>query len=152
MIKCCLKCCICCLWCLEKLLKFLNQNAYTIIGQSLSSVLCRLTFDLRRIFQQIMKQCSLVSFLTIPSESWISSRSLFPIFFHPTLPTESQHSCFLALLITQVLQAVCTIFFRIFLYPYCACCYFWISANQLICFDFLIMHQSFHLVKWIVMW
>lgn len=30
--KCCLKSCICCLWCLEKLLKFLNQNAYTIIA------------------------------------------------------------------------------------------------------------------------
>lgn len=30
--KCCLRCCICCLWCLEKVLKFLNQNAYTIIA------------------------------------------------------------------------------------------------------------------------
>lgn len=30
--KCCLKCCICCLWCLEKCMKYLNQNAYTIIG------------------------------------------------------------------------------------------------------------------------
>ena len=30
--KACLKCCICCLWCLEKLLKFLNQNAYTIVS------------------------------------------------------------------------------------------------------------------------
>lgn len=30
--KCCLRCCICCLWCLEKILKFLNQNAYTIIA------------------------------------------------------------------------------------------------------------------------
>ncbi|XP_013403883.1 choline transporter-like protein 1 isoform X2 [Lingula anatina] len=28
----CLKCCICCLWCLEKCLKFLNQNAYTIVA------------------------------------------------------------------------------------------------------------------------
>ncbi|WAR22764.1 CTL1L-like protein [Mya arenaria] len=26
----CMKCCICCLWCLEKCLKYLNQNAYTI--------------------------------------------------------------------------------------------------------------------------
>ena len=31
--KCCLKCCICCLWCLEKILKYINQNAYTIIGE-----------------------------------------------------------------------------------------------------------------------
>ncbi|KAK2159127.1 hypothetical protein NP493_1746g00015 [Ridgeia piscesae] len=30
--KCCLKCCICCLWCLEKFLKYLNLNAYTIIA------------------------------------------------------------------------------------------------------------------------
>ncbi|ESO00101.1 hypothetical protein HELRODRAFT_192732 [Helobdella robusta] len=30
--RCCLKCCICCLWCLEKVLKFLHQNAYTIIA------------------------------------------------------------------------------------------------------------------------
>jgi len=30
--KCCLKCCLCCLWCLERLLKFINQNAYTIIA------------------------------------------------------------------------------------------------------------------------
>ena len=30
--QCCLKCCICCLWCLEKCMKYLNQNAYTIIG------------------------------------------------------------------------------------------------------------------------
>jgi len=30
--KCCLKCCICCLWCLERILKFINQNAYTIIA------------------------------------------------------------------------------------------------------------------------
>lgn len=30
--KCCLRCCICCLWCLEKVLKYLNQNAYTIIA------------------------------------------------------------------------------------------------------------------------
>ncbi len=31
--QCCLKCCICCLWCLEQCLKFLNQNAYTIVGR-----------------------------------------------------------------------------------------------------------------------
>jgi solute carrier family 44 protein 1 (choline transporter-like protein) len=30
--QCCLKCCICCLWCLEQFLKFLNQNAYTVIA------------------------------------------------------------------------------------------------------------------------
>ncbi|KAK3090735.1 hypothetical protein FSP39_014173, partial [Pinctada imbricata] len=30
--KYCLKCCICCLWCLEKCLKYLNQNAYTVIA------------------------------------------------------------------------------------------------------------------------
>lgn len=30
--KCCIKCCICCLWCLEKALKFLNANAYTVIA------------------------------------------------------------------------------------------------------------------------
>ncbi|KAK2149879.1 hypothetical protein LSH36_433g03003 [Paralvinella palmiformis] len=30
--KCCAKCCICCLWCLEKVLKFINQNAYTLIA------------------------------------------------------------------------------------------------------------------------
>ncbi|KAH3695270.1 choline transporter-like protein 1 isoform X1 [Dreissena polymorpha] len=30
--KYCMKCCICCLWCLEKCLKYLNQNAYTIIA------------------------------------------------------------------------------------------------------------------------
>ncbi|XP_076082252.1 choline transporter-like protein 1 isoform X2 [Mytilus galloprovincialis] len=28
----CLKCCICCLCCLEKCLKFLNQNAYTVVA------------------------------------------------------------------------------------------------------------------------
>ncbi|XP_060578387.1 choline transporter-like protein 1 isoform X1 [Ruditapes philippinarum] len=28
----CMKCCICCLWCLEKCLKYLNQNAYTIVA------------------------------------------------------------------------------------------------------------------------
>ncbi|CAH1775579.1 unnamed protein product, partial [Owenia fusiformis] len=28
----CMKCCICCLWCLEKCLKYLNQNAYTVIA------------------------------------------------------------------------------------------------------------------------
>ncbi|OWF34929.1 Choline transporter-like protein 1 [Mizuhopecten yessoensis] len=28
----CLKCCICCLWCLEKCLKYLNQNAYTVVA------------------------------------------------------------------------------------------------------------------------
>ncbi|XP_061168216.1 choline transporter-like protein 1 isoform X1 [Saccostrea echinata] len=27
-----MKCCICCLWCLEKCLKYLNQNAYTVIA------------------------------------------------------------------------------------------------------------------------
>ncbi|XP_048758552.1 choline transporter-like protein 1 isoform X1 [Ostrea edulis] len=27
-----LKCCICCLWCLEKCLKYLNQNAYTVVA------------------------------------------------------------------------------------------------------------------------
>ena len=30
--KFCPKCCICCLWCLEKCMKYLSQNAYTIIG------------------------------------------------------------------------------------------------------------------------
>jgi len=30
--KLCIKCCICCLWCLEKALKFLNANAYTVIA------------------------------------------------------------------------------------------------------------------------
>ncbi|GAB1600405.1 choline transporter-like protein 1 [Argonauta hians] len=30
--KYCLKCCICCLWCLEKCLKFLNANAYTVVA------------------------------------------------------------------------------------------------------------------------
>eukprot|EP00106_Octopus_bimaculoides_P014400 XP_014781842.1 PREDICTED: choline transporter-like protein 1 [Octopus bimaculoides] len=30
--KFCLKCCICCLWCLEKCLKFLNANAYTVVA------------------------------------------------------------------------------------------------------------------------
>ncbi|KAL5021272.1 hypothetical protein ScPMuIL_000427 [Solemya velum] len=29
---CCLKCCTCCLWCLEKCLKYLNQNSYTVIA------------------------------------------------------------------------------------------------------------------------
>lgn len=28
-----MKCCICCLWCLEKCLKYLNQNAYTVVGK-----------------------------------------------------------------------------------------------------------------------
>ncbi|KAK3591236.1 hypothetical protein CHS0354_010601 [Potamilus streckersoni] len=28
----CMKCCMCCLWCLEKCLKYLNQNAYTIVA------------------------------------------------------------------------------------------------------------------------
>ncbi|XP_062574993.1 choline transporter-like protein 1 isoform X2 [Saccostrea cucullata] len=27
-----MKCCICCLWCLEKCLKYLNQNAYTVVA------------------------------------------------------------------------------------------------------------------------
>lgn len=30
--KFCMKCCICCLWCLEKCLKYLNQNAYTVVA------------------------------------------------------------------------------------------------------------------------
>lgn len=30
--KFCLKCCICCMWCLENVLKFLHQNAYTVIA------------------------------------------------------------------------------------------------------------------------
>lgn len=29
-----MKCCICCLWCLEKCLKYLNQNAYTVVGKN----------------------------------------------------------------------------------------------------------------------
>lgn len=28
----CLKCCICCLWCMEKCIRYLNHNAYTIIA------------------------------------------------------------------------------------------------------------------------
>lgn len=28
----CLKCCQCCLWCFEKVLKYLNKNAYIEIG------------------------------------------------------------------------------------------------------------------------
>ncbi|XP_041356726.1 choline transporter-like protein 1 [Gigantopelta aegis] len=30
----CMKCCICCLWCLERCLKYLNANAYTIVAVS----------------------------------------------------------------------------------------------------------------------
>jgi solute carrier family 44 protein 1 (choline transporter-like protein) len=29
---CCLKCCICCFWCLEKFIRYLNHNAYTVIA------------------------------------------------------------------------------------------------------------------------
>lgn len=32
--KFCTKCCLCCLWCLEKCLKYLNANAYTVIAVS----------------------------------------------------------------------------------------------------------------------
>lgn len=28
----CLKCCICCLWCMEKCIRYLNHNAYTVIA------------------------------------------------------------------------------------------------------------------------
>ncbi|GFU26037.1 CTL-like protein 1 [Nephila pilipes] len=28
----CLKCCICCLWCMEKCIRYLNHNAYTIVA------------------------------------------------------------------------------------------------------------------------
>ena len=31
-VLCMLKCCQCCLWCLEKVLKYLNKNAYIEIG------------------------------------------------------------------------------------------------------------------------
>lgn len=30
--SCCLKCCICCFYCLEKFIKYLNHNAYTVIA------------------------------------------------------------------------------------------------------------------------
>ncbi|XP_046365305.1 choline transporter-like protein 1 [Haliotis rufescens] len=30
----CMKCCICCLWCVEKCLKYLNANAYTLVAIS----------------------------------------------------------------------------------------------------------------------
>jgi solute carrier family 44 protein 1 (choline transporter-like protein) len=29
---CCLKCCICCFYCLEKFIRYLNHNAYTVIA------------------------------------------------------------------------------------------------------------------------
>ncbi|GFQ67947.1 CTL-like protein 1 [Trichonephila clavata] len=28
----CLKCCVCCLWCMEKCIRYLNHNAYTIVA------------------------------------------------------------------------------------------------------------------------
>lgn len=31
-VACCLKCCTCCLWCMEKCIKYLNHNAYTVIA------------------------------------------------------------------------------------------------------------------------
>lgn len=30
--KCCLGCCICCFYCLEKFIRYLNHNAYTVIA------------------------------------------------------------------------------------------------------------------------
>jgi len=30
--KCCLKCCVCCLWIIEKFIRYLNRNAYTVIA------------------------------------------------------------------------------------------------------------------------
>ncbi len=30
--KCCLRCCVCCLWIIEKFIKYLNRNAYTVIS------------------------------------------------------------------------------------------------------------------------
>jgi solute carrier family 44 (choline transporter-like protein), member 1 len=30
--SCCLKCCICCFWSLEKFIRYLNHNAYTVIA------------------------------------------------------------------------------------------------------------------------
>ncbi|XP_049811569.1 choline transporter-like 1 [Schistocerca nitens] len=30
--RCCLKCCICCLYCFENCIRFLNQNAYTVVA------------------------------------------------------------------------------------------------------------------------
>lgn len=35
---CCLKCCSCFLWCLEKFLRYLNHNAYTIIGNLIITI------------------------------------------------------------------------------------------------------------------
>jgi solute carrier family 44 (choline transporter-like protein), member 1 len=32
MAECLLKCCICCFWCLEKFIRYLNHNAYTVIA------------------------------------------------------------------------------------------------------------------------
>ena len=40
--KACNKCCICCLKCLEKFLKYISQNAYTVIGTTLT--FCSIVF------------------------------------------------------------------------------------------------------------
>lgn len=36
--QCCMKSCICCFWFLEKFIRFLNHNAYTVIGRKIIKI------------------------------------------------------------------------------------------------------------------
>lgn len=43
--ECGLKCCICCFWFLEKFLRYLNHNAYTVIGTFIAEKLYNLVHN-----------------------------------------------------------------------------------------------------------
>lgn len=45
------RCLICCFYCLEKLLKFINKNAYIMVSGS-SNSFCHFVFKLRRYFSK----------------------------------------------------------------------------------------------------
>ena len=80
----CMKCCICCLWCLEKCLKYLNQNAYTIVGKSKQMLMSLWSMVYEKISHtENIQYCYKLTFrASCPSIHFYFSLSFLFIWFH----------------------------------------------------------------------